>query len=71
MERNKIERINFLANKSKTQELTAQEKAEQKALREEYIAGFRASLKTQLDHTIVLQPDGTTRRLRQRTDGKS
>ncbi len=51
MDKEKIERINFLARKSKTAEgLTAEEKEEQAKLRKEYIASFRASLKAQLDN---------------------
>ena len=65
----KIARINALAKKAKTEGLTDAEKAEQKALREEYIAGFRSSLKAQLDNTVVLNPDGTSYRLRQKKGG--
>ncbi|MCB6367199.1 DUF896 domain-containing protein [Intestinibacillus massiliensis] len=64
MEQSKIDRINALAKKAKADGLTPAEQAEQKALREEYIAGFRASLKAQLDNTVVLNPDGTSYRLR-------
>ena len=64
MEQNKIDRINALAKKSKAEGLTPAELAEQKCLREEYIAGFRAGLKAQLDNTVVLRPDGTAYRLR-------
>ena len=59
MEKEKIDRINFLAKKSKTEGLTEEEKAEQKALREEYIAGFRANLRGILDNTYIQNPDGT------------
>ena len=45
MEKEKIDRINELGRLSKTRELTEEEKKEQKALREEYIAFFKASLK--------------------------
>lgn len=64
MEQYKIDRINALAKKSKGEGLTTDELAEQKALRSEYVASFRASLKAQLDNTVVLNPDGTKRRLR-------
>ena len=59
MEKEKIERINFLAKKSKTEGLTDEEKIEQKALRDEYIAGFRANLRGILDNTYIQNPDGT------------
>ena len=55
----KIARIKALAKKAKAEGLTPEEQAEQQALRAEYIAGFRASLKSQLDNTVVLNPDGT------------
>ncbi len=66
----KIARINVLAKKAKAEGLTEQEKAEQKALREEYIAGFRKSLKAQLDNTVVLNPDGSSYKLRQKKGGQ-
>lgn len=61
----KIARINALAKKSKTEGLTETEKQEQQALRAEYIADFRKNLKSQLDNTVVINPDGTSYRLRQ------
>lgn len=64
-----IARINALARKARTEGLTEDERAEQKRLRDAYIAGFRSSLQAQLDHTLVLRPDGTTHRLRRRTQG--
>ena len=52
MEQAKIDRINELARKSRTEEgLTPEEKAEQAALRQEYVAAIRASLTAQLDST--------------------
>jgi uncharacterized protein YnzC (UPF0291/DUF896 family) len=44
MEKAKIDRINELGRLSKERELTESEKAEQKALREEYLAEVRATL---------------------------
>ena len=45
MDKKKIDRINELGRLSKQRELTEEEKKEQKALREEYIAFFKASIK--------------------------
>ena len=59
MEKTKIDRINELAKKSKTEELTLEEKAEQKKLREEYILEFRAGMRGILDNTYIQYPDGT------------
>ena len=59
----KIARINELAKKSKTTGLTDAEKAEQQALRQEYIADVKASLRTQLNNTSIQEPDGTIHKL--------
>lgn len=66
MEQSKIDRINELARKSKVEELTAEEKAEQKALRDEYIASFRAMFRGQLDNTVIQRPDGSRESLKSR-----
>lgn len=63
MEKEKIERINTLARKSKTEGLTEAEIAEQKALRDEYIQEFRAQFKSTLEHTVVEYPDGSRKKL--------
>lgn len=59
MEHEKIERINALARKQKSQGLTDEEKAEQAALRQEYIAEIRLSFGATLDSTVIVRPDGT------------
>ena len=60
MTKEKIDRINALARKSKTPEgLTPEEKAEQKALREEYIADFRKSTLAALSRIDIQNPDGS------------
>ena len=64
MTNEKIERINELARKSHAQGLTEQEKAEQAALRREYIDAMKRSLKAQLDSTVLVEPDGTRRPLK-------
>lgn len=59
-----IDRINALARKSRTQEgLTPEEKAEQAQLRKAYVEAMRASLRGQLDNTVVLYPDGSRKKL--------
>lgn len=64
MERSKIDRINELARKSKEMPLTDEEKAEQAALRQEYILEFRASFGATLDNTVIQYPDGSRKSLR-------
>ena len=59
MEQSKIDRINELARKKKESGLTPEEAAEQQALRQEYLAGFRKNLVAQLENTYV--SDGTSK----------
>ena len=63
MTNEKIARINELAKKSKTTGLTDTEKAEQPALRQEYVADVKASLRAQLNNTSIKEPDGTVHKL--------
>lgn len=63
MNQEKIDRINALARKSKAEGLTDEEKAEQAALRREYIQAVTGSLRVQLDNTSVQEPDGSIRKL--------
>ena len=66
MEKAKLERINFLARKSRTEKLTRAELDEQAALRAEYIAEIRASFGAELEHTAIERPDGTREPLRKK-----
>lgn len=66
MEREKINRINELARKSKETSLSTEELAEQKALRDEYIAEIRASFGATLENTVIQRPDGTKEPLKDR-----
>lgn len=69
MDKIKIARINELARKQKTQEgLTPEEKAEQAALREEYIAEFRASMRGILDNTYIQYQDGTKKKVENKNE---
>ena len=64
MEQSKIDRINALAKKAKTEGLTEAEPAARKALREEYIAAYRKSLRAQLDNMVIVEPNGERRKLK-------
>lgn len=60
----KIARINELAHKAKIGlGLTPEEREEQKRLRQEYVAGFRASLQSQLDNMYIVDEQGNKRKL--------
>ena len=61
-----IARINELARKAKTTGLTPEEEQERKALREAYVAAFRESLRSQLDNTVVVRPDGSKETLKKK-----
>ncbi|MBQ5782781.1 MAG: DUF896 domain-containing protein [Oscillospiraceae bacterium] len=54
----RLERINFLAKKSREEGLTEAEKQEQQQLRQEYLADFRNSFRRQLENTDVKYDDG-------------
>lgn len=69
MEQKKIDRINELARKSKTAEgLTEAEKAEQKALRQEYIAEWRLGVTQTLENTYIVDDKGNERKLPKKPD---
>lgn len=59
MDEIKIQRINELASKSKTPSgLTEQEKAEQKILRQEYIASYKRNLVSHLESIYIVDENG-------------
>ena len=58
MEQAKIERINYLARKSKTEGLTPEEKEEQALLRREYLDAIRQNLRSTLDSIKVEDNSG-------------
>ncbi len=58
MVKEKIDRINELAHKSKREGLTESEKDEQTRLRNEYRSEIRMSLSSQLENTYIVTPDG-------------
>ncbi len=66
MEQSKIDRINFLAKKSRTEELSPEEKEEQDALRREYIDSFKRSLIGQLENTYIVDEKGRKKKVERR-----
>nr|WP_300004793.1 DUF896 domain-containing protein [Tissierella sp.] len=54
-----LKRINELANKAKSEELSDEEKAEQVELRKQYIKQFRGAFKETLMHVKVVDEEGT------------
>lgn len=59
LDKNRLDRINFLARKAKTDGLTLKEQKEQKKLREEYLKSVRSSFKNQLKSIKVVDQEGT------------
>ncbi len=68
MEQQKLDRINELARKAKTEGLTAEEEQERAVLRAEYIAAYRESLRSQLEGLRVQSPDGSIAPLKKKND---
>lgn len=58
MEQTKIDRINELARKKKTEGLTGAEKLEQERLREEYIEGYRRSIRHHIEGLKIVDEEG-------------
>ncbi|MCQ6267152.1 DUF896 domain-containing protein [Fictibacillus sp. WQ 8-8] len=54
----KLERINFLAKKSKQEGLSTEEAKEQKQLREEYLKNVRTSFQNRLHSLKFIDPEG-------------
>lgn len=66
MERQRIERLNFLSQKAKSSELSVEEIAERDFLRKEYIKSYRESLENKLDNTWIIGRDGIKRKLKKK-----
>lgn len=64
MHQKRLDRINELARKQKSERLTEAEKAEQKKLREEYLADFSKTLRGQLENITFVEADGSLTPLR-------
>lgn len=59
MTEERINRINELYHKAKTEGLTDAEKQEQQILRKEFIDSFRRNLRGQLDNISIQEADGS------------
>lgn len=64
MVKEKLDRINFLAKKSKNEGLTPQEAEEQAALRKEYLEEFRRGFRAQLENIVIVDEDGNRKPLK-------
>ena len=61
-----IKRINELYHKSKEEGLTDEEKAEQKKLRDDYVAAIRGNIRSQLENVKVIDENGNEVQLKRR-----
>lgn len=66
----KIARINELYHKSKGEGLTEEEKEEQRALRMDYVASIRNSLRDHLNNIDIQNEDGSIENLGERFGNK-
>ena len=67
MEKEKIDRINFLARKAKSDEgLTHDEAEEQHALRQEYLDEMRLTVTNVLDNTYIQDEKGNKTKLKKK-----
>ena len=62
-----IERINVLSRKSKAEGLTEAEKAEQAALRQQYIKEFRQGMLNTLDSVYMMDGHGNKKKLEKKS----
>ncbi|GAE91519.1 hypothetical protein JCM21714_469 [Gracilibacillus boraciitolerans JCM 21714] len=58
LSKEKIARINELANKSKKEDLSEEEKNEQKSLREAYLKNVRKSFKNHMKGMTIVDAEG-------------
>ena len=59
LSKEKIARINELANKAKVEELSAKEKVEQQELRKEYLEAFRGGMRHHIEGMKVVDQERT------------
>ena len=66
MDQKKVDRINELARKAKTEGLTEAEAVERAALRREYIDSVVGNLKGHLDNTYYVDEKGNKEKLKKK-----
>ncbi len=66
IKKEQIDRINFLAKKSKNDGLSTDEKIEQEQLRTLYINSMKESLISQLDNTYILDANANKVKLKRK-----
>ena len=70
MKQEQIDRINELARKAKAAGLTEEEERERAVLRRAYNDSVLGNLKSQLDHTYIVDEQGNKRKLEKKeTEG--
>jgi uncharacterized protein YnzC (UPF0291/DUF896 family) len=70
VEQKKIDRINELSKKSKTEGLSVEEKIEQQVLRQEYLSDFKKSMISTLDSVVYVDAQGNKTPLKKPDDLK-
>ena len=68
MDQRKIDRINALARKARTEGLTAAEEEERAVLRREYVDSVVGSLRSQLDRVYLVDEKGHEQKLKKREE---
>lgn len=56
--KDKMDRINALSKKSKSEGLSPKEQEEQQSLRQQYLQAFRSSMKNTLKSVSIVDPNG-------------
>lgn len=59
LSKKKLERINALAKKAKSEGLSDAEKSEQQALRQEYLQTFRLGMRNHIEGLKFIDPEGS------------
>jgi uncharacterized protein YnzC (UPF0291/DUF896 family) len=66
VEQAKLDRINELTRLARERELSPAEISEREILRKEYVSEWRAGAEATLKKVVILEPDGTKHKLREK-----